>query len=70
MNISEKQFKAGINTLYKDCLGPNPNFKNIISKAVGLGMAYQEEKIKEGIDIVFNEFPPVIIWEHFNISIF
>ena len=51
MNISEKQFKAGINAL----LGPNPNFKNIISKAVGLGMAYQEEKIKEGIDIVFNE---------------
>ena len=55
MNISEKQFKAGISSLYKDCLGPNPNFKNIISKAVGLGMAYQEEKIKEGIDIVFNE---------------
>ena len=55
MNISEKQFKAGINSLYKDCLGPNPNFKNIISKAVGLGMAYQEEKIKEGIDIVLRK---------------
>lgn len=27
----------------------------IIAKAVNLGMKYQEEKIKEGIKIVFNE---------------
>ena len=29
--------------------------KAILAKAVQLGMNYQEEKIKMGIDIVFNE---------------
>ena len=29
--------------------------KTIIAKAVNLGMKYQEEKIKEGINIVFEE---------------
>ena len=28
--------------------------KSIIAKAVNLGMKYQEEKIKQGIEIVFN----------------
>ena len=31
------------------------NFKKIIAKAVELGMKYQEDKIKQGIDIVFDE---------------
>lgn len=29
--------------------------KQIIAKAVQLGMKYQEEKIKQGIEIVFSE---------------
>ena len=29
--------------------------RQIIAKAVSLGMKYQEDKIKEGIKIVFNE---------------
>lgn len=30
------------------------NKKTVIAKAVQLGMKYQEQKIKTGIDIVFN----------------
>ncbi len=30
-------------------------YKQAIAKAVNLGMKYQEEKIKEGINIVFQE---------------
>ncbi len=31
------------------------NIKELIANAVTLGMMYQEEKIKEGINIVFKE---------------
>ena len=31
------------------------DIKAILAKAVQLGMDYQEQKIKAGIDIVFNE---------------
>jgi hypothetical protein len=31
------------------------NVKKLIANAVTLGMMYQEEKIKEGINIVFKE---------------
>lgn len=55
MNINEKQLKIGMTTLVNDCNRENPDFKTIIAKAVNLGMIYQECKIKEGIDIIFNE---------------
>ena len=41
--------------LEKECHNENPDFKKIIAKAVNLGMKYQEDKIKAGINIVFNE---------------
>jgi hypothetical protein len=40
---------------YKECFTEKRNFRKIIAKAVNLGMMYQETKIKQGIDIVFNE---------------
>lgn len=45
--------------LLKDCMDERfketPDYKTIIAKAVSLGMKYQYEKIKTGIDIVFSE---------------
>lgn len=52
--ISDNQFKAGIVALYKEAK-EGADIKKIISKAAGLGMAYQESKIRKGIEIVFDE---------------
>ena len=55
--MTEKQLKDQMNILYGQLLRTeNKNdYKVAIAKAVQLGMKYQEEKIKEGIDIVFKE---------------
>ena len=57
---SEKQLKDGMTLLVKELHNPivsnsEVHERQIIAKAVSLGMKYQEEKIKEGIDIVFSE---------------
>ena len=55
--INDKQLKAGMNALFDEILksSSKENIKKAIAKAVSLGMMYQETKIKQGIDIVFNE---------------
>ena len=53
--MTEQQLKEGMEVCYRECFTERRNFKKIIAKAVQLGMQYQEEKIKEGIDIIFNE---------------
>jgi hypothetical protein len=52
--MTENELKEGMNILYKECFTNNRRFKKIIAKAVELGMKYQEDKIKQGIDIVFH----------------
>lgn len=41
--------------LEKECHSVDADYRKIIAKAVSLGMKFQEEKIKQGIDIVFEE---------------
>ncbi len=53
--MTEKELKEGMEICYKECFTEKRNFKKIIAKAVQLGMKYQENKIKQGIDIVFDE---------------
>ena len=53
--MTEKQLKEGLEICYKECFTEKRNFKKIIAKAAQLGMKYQEEKIKKGIEIVFDE---------------
>lgn len=53
--MTEKQLKEGMEICYKECFIEKRNFKKIIAKAVQLGMDYQKQKIREGIDIVFKE---------------
>jgi hypothetical protein len=53
--IGEKELKEGMEICYKECFTEKRNFRKIIAKAVNLGMMYQETKIRQGIDIVFNE---------------
>ena len=53
--MTQNELKEGMEILYKECFTENQNFRKIIAKAVQLGMKYQEEKIKEGINIVFEE---------------
>lgn len=53
--INDKQLKEGMEICYKECFNEKRNFRKIIAKAVNLGMMYQETKIRQGIDIVFNE---------------
>lgn len=55
--MTENQLKEAMNYLL-DELDKSENKvtdKQIIGKAVALGMNYQEAKIRKGIDIVFNE---------------
>jgi hypothetical protein len=52
--MTENELKEGMEICYKECFTNNRNFKKIIAKAVELGMKYQEDKIKQGIDIVFH----------------
>ncbi len=53
--MTDKVLQTYMTGMLVSCKEKNPNFKAIIAGAVQLGMQYQEEKIKEGIDIVFNE---------------
>ncbi len=41
--------------LEKECHSVGSDYRKIIAKAVSLGMKFQEAKIREGIDIVFEE---------------
>ena len=53
--MSENDLKQGMEACYKECFTEKRNFRKIIAKAVQLGMKYQEAKIREGINIVFEE---------------
>lgn len=53
--MTEKELKEGMEICYKECFTEKRNFKKIIAKAVQLGMKYQEDKIRQGIEIVFDE---------------
>lgn len=53
--MTDKVLQKYMNGILVACKENNPNFRAIIASAVQLGMKYQEEKIKEGIDIVFGE---------------
>ena len=55
--MTENQLKNTMHTLFDELKKTNneKTDKTIIAKAVNLGMKYQEEKIKEGINIVFEE---------------
>jgi hypothetical protein len=53
--MTDKVLQTYMNGMLVACKEKNPNFREIIAGAVQLGMQYQEEKIKSGIDIVFNE---------------
>ena len=53
--MTENELKEGMNICYKECFTEKRNFKKIIAKAVELGMKYQEDKIRQGIEIVFDE---------------
>ena len=49
-----KDLQEQMNILVNECENKPENFRTIIAKAVQLGMNFQEQKIKEGINIVFN----------------
>ena len=58
--MTEQQLKDNMNALISELHNPIVSNtiisdKQVIAKAVQLGMKYQEEKIKQGIQIVFNE---------------
>lgn len=55
--MTEKELKANMGALYNELTKSTTgkDDKVIIAKAVSLGMKYQEEKIKQGIQIVFDE---------------
>ena len=55
--MTEKQLKDSLNNLLLELnnLGDAKSYKAILAKAVQLGMDYQKQKIKQGIDIVFKE---------------
>ena len=53
--MTDKVLQTYMNGMLAACKENNTNFRSIIASAVQLGMKYQEEKIKEGIDIVFGE---------------
>lgn len=52
--MTENELKEGMEICYRECFTNKRNFKKIIAKAVELGMKYQEDKIRQGIDIVFS----------------
>lgn len=53
MKLDDEKLKVILNNLYLELGKKDSNPKIILAKAVSLGMKYQEEKIKEGINIVF-----------------
>ena len=50
--MNDQELKQAMNMLYKK-FTDNSDIRWVIAKAVELGMKYQEEKIKKGIEIVF-----------------
>ena len=54
MNLNDEKLKVMLNNLYIELCKKDSNPKLILAKAVSLGMKYQEEKIKEGIKVVFD----------------
>lgn len=58
--MTQKQLKDNMNALISELHNPIVSNtiiseKQVIAKAVQLGMKYQEDIIKEGIDIIFKE---------------
>lgn len=53
--MTQDQLKKAMNALLTKSKIEGTDNKKIIGEAVQLGMQYQEEKIKEGINIVFSE---------------
>ena len=55
--MNENKLKNEMHTIFDELKKSNneKTDKTNIAKAVNLGMKYQEEKIKEGINIVFEE---------------
>lgn len=55
--MSDKELKDKLNRLLEELSqSDNKNEdKKILAKAVQLGMNYQEQKIKSGIEIIFRE---------------
>lgn len=58
--MTQSELKQAMTKLYQELLNPivqnhAVTHKNVIAKAVQLGMKYQEDIIKEGIDIIFKE---------------
>lgn len=51
--MNDEQLKTMLNTLYLELKTDKTNARIILAKAVSLGMKYQEEKIKQGINVVF-----------------
>lgn len=51
--MNDEQLKTMLNTLYLELKADKTNARIILAKAVSLGMKYQEEKIKQGINVVF-----------------
>lgn len=54
--MKEADLKKAMNELYTELINSNDKKtdKKIIAKAIQLGMNYQTQKIKEGINIVFS----------------
>jgi len=52
--MNENKLKEAMNVLLALCNQEEKDYKKIIASAVALGMKYQEEKIRKGIDIVFD----------------
>ena len=52
--MNDEKLKVMLNNLYIELCKKDSNSKLILAKAVSLGMKYQEEKIKEGIKVVFD----------------
>lgn len=53
--MTQDQLKKAMNALLTKSKIEGTDNKKIIGEAVQLGMQYQEEKIKEGLHIVFSE---------------
>jgi transcription termination factor NusB len=51
--MTDNELKQKLNELVEIAYNQNVNIKVIIGKAVSLGMKYQEDKIKEQINILF-----------------
>lgn len=49
----EKEIINILNSLLEESKKPNSNIRNVLAKAFMAGQKYQTEKIKKGIDIVF-----------------